>query len=218
MPLNVGQPRSIELINDVLRGDRSIVVVASRNPEVETPAPEDLYDVGVLGVIQRMIRVPDGTLRVLIQGAQRVRIERWVASEPYLVAEVVEAPDEVQQTPELIALMRNVQQTFSNIVQEVPYLPEELQIMVANLEDPSALTHLIGGALRLKTEEKQACPRCWRASLSWWRSARRSSCRSSPSSTRGSASTSCASSSRRSRRSWARPTRSRPRSTSCASS
>jgi ATP-dependent Lon protease len=156
MPLNVGQPRSIELINDVLRGDRSIVVVASRNPEIETPEPEDLYEVGVLGVIQRMIRVPDGTLRVLIQGAQRVRIERWASTEPYLVAEVVEAPDEVQQTPELIALMRNVQQTFSNIVQEVPYLPEELQIMVANIEDPSALTHLIGGALRLKTEEKQA--------------------------------------------------------------
>jgi ATP-dependent Lon protease len=156
IPLNVGQERSIELINDVLRGDRSIVVVASRKPEVESPGPEDLYDVGVLGAVARMIRVPDGTLRVLIQGAHRVRIERWVATEPYLVAEIVEAPDEVQQTPELIALMRNVQQTFSNIVQEVPYLPEELQIMVANLEDPSALTHLIGGALRLKAEEKQA--------------------------------------------------------------
>jgi ATP-dependent Lon protease len=156
IPLNVGQPRSIELINEVLRGDRSIVVVASRNPEVETPGPDDLYSVGVLGVVQRMIRVPDGTLRVLIQGAQRVRIEHWSATEPYLMAEIVEAPDEVQQTPELIALMRNVQQTFSNIVQEVPYLPEELQIMVANMDDPSALTHLIGGALRLKTEEKQA--------------------------------------------------------------
>jgi ATP-dependent Lon protease len=156
IPLNVGQPRSIELINDVLRGDRSIVVVASRNPEVEVPGPEDLYDVGVLGAVARMIRVPDGTLRVLIQGAQRVSIEQWVAREPYLVAEVIEAPDQVQQTPELVALMRNVQQTFTNIVQEVPYLPEELQIMVANVEDPSALAHLIGGALRLKTEEKQA--------------------------------------------------------------
>ena len=155
VPLNVGQPRSIELINDVLRGDRSIVMIASRNPEVETPSPDDLYSVGVLGVVQRMIRVPDGTLRVLIQGAQRVRVEQWVRREPYLVAEVAEAPDVVQQTPELVALMRNVQQTFTNIVEQVPYLPEELQIMVANVEDPSTLTHLIGGALRLKTEEKQ---------------------------------------------------------------
>jgi ATP-dependent Lon protease len=155
IPLNVGQERSIELVNDVLRGDRTIVMVASRSPEVETPTPEDLYEVGVLGVVARMIRVPDGTLRVLIQGGQRVRVVRWLATEPYLVAEIEEAPDVIKQTPELTALMRNVQQTFSNIVEEVPYLPEELQIMVANVDDPSGLTHLIAGALRLKTEEKQ---------------------------------------------------------------
>ncbi len=155
IPLNVGQERSIELINEVLRGDRMIAMIAGRNPEVETPSAEELYDVGVLGVVARMIRVPDGTLRVLIQGGQRVRIERWLATEPYLVAEVAEAPDVLEQTPELIALMRNVQQTFTDIVAQVPYLPEELQIMVANVEDPSALTHLIAGALRLRTEEKQ---------------------------------------------------------------
>jgi ATP-dependent Lon protease len=155
IPLNVGQPRSVELINDVLRGDRTIVMVASRNPEIESPTPEHLYEVGVLGVVQRMIRVPDGTLRVLIQGGQRVRVEQWLATEPYLVAEVADAPDEVQQTPELIALMRNVQQTFTNIVEQVPYLPEELQIMVANVEDPSTLANLISGALRLRTDEKQ---------------------------------------------------------------
>jgi ATP-dependent Lon protease len=155
IPLNVGQERSVELINDVLRGDRTLVMVASRNPEVETPSPEDLYTVGVLGVVARMIRVPDGTLRVLIQGSQRVRVEQWLAGEPYLVAQITEAPDVVEQSPELVALMRNVQQTFSNIVEGVPYLPEELQIMVANLDDPSALTNLIAGALRLGTDEKQ---------------------------------------------------------------
>jgi ATP-dependent Lon protease len=156
IPLNVGQERSIELINEVLRGDRSIVMVASREPGAETPSPDELYSVGVLGVVARMIRVPDGTLRVLIQGGQRVRIERWTATDPYLVAEVAEAPDVVNQSPELVALMRNVQQTFNDIVGQVPYLPEELQVMVANVEDPSVLTHLIAGALRLKTEEKQA--------------------------------------------------------------
>ncbi|MGZ4326596.1 MAG: endopeptidase La [Solirubrobacteraceae bacterium] len=156
IPLNVGQERSIELINDVLRGDRSIAMVASANPEAESPGPEDLYSVGVLGVVARMIRVPDGTLRVLIQGGQRVRIENWLQTEPYLVAEVADAPDVVDHTPELTALMRNVQQTFTDIVEQVPYLPEELQIMVANVDDPSVLAHLIAGALRLKTEEKQA--------------------------------------------------------------
>ena len=156
IPLNVGQQRSIELINDVLRGDRSIVMVASRNPEVEAPGPEDLYSVGVLGVVARMIRVPDGTLRVLIQGGQRVRIDAWLADDPYLVAQITELPDVLDQTPELVALMRNVQQTFTDIVEQVPYLPEELQVMVANVEDPSTLAHLIAGALRLKTDEKQA--------------------------------------------------------------
>jgi ATP-dependent Lon protease len=155
IPLNVGQERSIELINEALRGDRAIVMIAGRSPEVETPSPDGLYEVGVIGVVARMIRVPDGTLRVLIQGGQRVRVQRWLATEPYLVAEVEEAPDVIEQTPELLALMRNVQQTFTDIVAQVPYLPEELQIMVANVEDPSALTHLIAGALRLRTEEKQ---------------------------------------------------------------
>ena len=155
VPLNVGQPRSIDLINDVLSGDRTIAMVAIRAADVETPGPEDLYSVGVLGVVARMIRVPDGTIRVLVQGGQRIRIEGWQQTDPYLVAEVAQAPDIVTETPELVALMRNVQQTFSSIVEEVPYLPEELQVMVANVDDPSALSHLIASALRLKTEEKQ---------------------------------------------------------------
>ena len=155
IPLNVGQERSIELINEVLRGDRTIAMVASRTSDVESPAPEDLYSVGVLGVVARMVRVPDGTLRVLIQGGQRVRIENWVGTEPYLVADVAPAPDVVKQSTELTALMRNVQQTFTDIVEQVPYLPEELQVMVANVDDPSVLTHLIAGALRLPTDEKE---------------------------------------------------------------
>ncbi len=156
IPLNVGQPGSIELINEVLRGDRSIAMVASRHTEAEAPSPDDLYDVGVLGVVARMIRVPDGTLRVLIQGGPRIRIAGWVRTEPYLVAEIAEAPDVVEHTPELTALMRNVQHTFTDIIEQVPYLPEELQIMVANVDDPSVLAHLIAGALRIPTEEKQA--------------------------------------------------------------
>jgi ATP-dependent Lon protease len=156
VPLNVGQERSIALINDVLPGDRTVVMVAGRNPEIEAPGPAELYEVGVLGVVARMIRLPDGSLRVLIGGGQRVRIEDWVQTEPYLVATVAEAPDVVAQNAELVALMRNVQQTFTSIVGEVPYLPEELQVMVANVDDPSVLSHLIAGALRLPTAEKQA--------------------------------------------------------------
>ncbi|MEA2223395.1 MAG: ATP-dependent Lon protease, partial [Solirubrobacteraceae bacterium] len=85
-PLAIGQERSIELVNDVLAGNRMLVMVASREPEIEEPAPDQLYDVGVVGVIARMLKVPDGTLRVLVQGAQRVKIERWDSERPYLVA------------------------------------------------------------------------------------------------------------------------------------
>jgi ATP-dependent Lon protease len=155
-PLAIGQERSVQLVNDVLAGDRLLVMVASRNPELETPGPEDLYDVGVVGAVARMIKVPDGTLRILVQGAQRVRITDWVQREPYLVAKVEEVPDEVEESPELTALSRNVQGTFSRIVEQAPYLPEELQLAVANIDDPSTLSHLIAGSLRLPTEEKQS--------------------------------------------------------------
>jgi ATP-dependent Lon protease len=155
-PLAVGQERSIRLVNDALAGDRMLVMVASKDPSKEVPGPEDLYDVGVVGAIARMIKVPDGTLRILVQGGQRVHIDRWAQTEPYLVAEVSELRDELPDaTPELTALTRNVQETFSSIVNEVPYLPEELQLAVANIDDPSALSHLIAGSLRLPTEEKQ---------------------------------------------------------------
>ena len=154
-PLAVGQERSVRLVNDVLGGDRMLVMVASREPENESPGPEQLYDIGVLGTVARMLKVPDGTLRILVQSGPRVRLTGWDQEQPYLVAGVEEEPDIVREGPELTALVRNVQQTFSRIIEDVPYLPEELQLAVANLEDPSALAHLIAGALRIKAEEKQ---------------------------------------------------------------
>ncbi len=155
-PLAVGQERSIQLVNDALVGDRMLVMLGSKDPELETPGPDQLHTIGVAGVVARMLKVPDGSLRILVQGGQRVKIEDWIDGEPYLVARVSELPDVVDEGPELTALMRNVQQTFTHIIEEVPYLPEELQMAVANLDDPSALAHLIAGALRIKVEEKQA--------------------------------------------------------------
>ena len=155
-PLAIGQERSVQLVNDVLVGDRMLVMVASREPEEEAPGPEQLYDVGVAGMVARMLKVPDGSLRILVQGGHRVRVEEWLGTEPYLTARVSELPDVLEEGPEMTALMRNVQQTFSQIIEEVPYLPEELQMAVANLDDPSALSHLIAGALRIGSDERQA--------------------------------------------------------------
>jgi ATP-dependent Lon protease len=154
-PLAVGQERSIKLIDDVLAANRMLAMVASRDPEIEAPGPEDLYDVGVVGVVARMIKVPDGSLRVLVQGMQRIQLGDYVAEDPYLVARISEQPDVSEPTAELEALSRNVRGTFLEIVEQIPYLPEELQLAVANIEDPAALGHMIAGALRISTEEKQ---------------------------------------------------------------
>src|SRR3954466_13673446 len=154
-PLAVGQERSIKLVNDVLSGNRMLAMVASKDPELDTPGPDDLYGVGVAGTVARMMKVPDGTLRILVQGSERIRVVDYVSESPYLVARIEEMPDMVEESTELEALTRNVQSTFSEIIEAIPYLPEELQLAVANLDEPSALSHLISGALRISTEEKQ---------------------------------------------------------------
>jgi ATP-dependent Lon protease len=175
LPLAVGQARSVALVNDALGSNRLIAMVASREqPEDaspgrigepggraagmlarEEPQPDDLYRVGVVGTIARMMRAPDDTLRILVQGGTRVRLDEFLQTEPYLTASISELPDVVDESPELTALTRNVQQTFGEIVQQVPYLPEELQLALANLDDPIAISHLIAGSLRIDTAEKQ---------------------------------------------------------------
>ena len=129
-PLAVGQERSIQLVNDVLRRrPHARDGRARKDPELEAPGPDELYDVGVVGVVARMLKVPDGTLRILVQGGQRVRIERWTRRDAVpRRARSPSCPTSSSETPELTALMRNVQQTFSRIIEEVPYLPEELQM------------------------------------------------------------------------------------------
>ena len=155
-PLAVGQERSVKLVNDVLGGNRMLAMVASRDGEIENPGPDAALRRG---------RGRDG--RADDQGARRHAADpgarraargarrRSSRREPYLVAKVAELPDVVEPSPELEALYRNVQTTFSQIIEEVPYLPEELQMAVANLEDPAELAHMIAGALRIKTEESQ---------------------------------------------------------------
>jgi len=155
LPLAIGQERSMQLVDDVLAGNRMLVMVASTEPDAEQPEPDQLYGVGVVGVVARMMKVPDGTMRILVECGQRVELGDFVATAPYLVARITEAPDELVPSEELEGLRRNVQSTFSRIIEELPYLPEELQLAVANLDEPVELAHLIAGALRITTEEKQ---------------------------------------------------------------
>jgi ATP-dependent Lon protease len=154
-PLAIGQERSIELIDDVIAGDRLLALVTVKNEDADTPAWDDLYGVGTAAIVHKMIRIPDGTLRVLVQGLKRVAVTRPVSDDPYLVAELTELPDRVEESKELEALTRNVQTMFGRIVSLVPYIPEELQLAVTNVDDPSALCSLVASTLRLKTDERQ---------------------------------------------------------------
>jgi len=155
-PLAIGQERSVRLVDDVVAGDRMLALLTSKNAEQEAPGFDETYEIGTAAVIHKMIRVPDGTLRVVVQGLRRIRRVAEVQSEPYLVGEFVEVPDEVVESREVEALTRNVQALFARIIGLVPYLPEELQLAAANVEDGSALCHLVASTLRIKTEEKQA--------------------------------------------------------------
>src|SRR3954454_14943190 len=98
-PLAVGRPRSMKLINDVLSGERMLALVASKNPEAEDPSPDELHDVGVAGIVARMLKVPDGTIRILVQGTERFRLGDFVAEDPYLVARVEPLPDVLSPSP-----------------------------------------------------------------------------------------------------------------------
>ena len=118
------------------------------------PDWDDLFEVGTAAIVQKMIRVPDGTQRILVQGLKRLKLEQRVA-EPYLVGRFEPLPDVLRETRELQALTQNVRTLFARIIGLLPYLPEELAVAAANVEDPSALSHLVASTLRLKTEEKQ---------------------------------------------------------------
>src|SRR6266480_5309194 len=108
-PLAIGQERSVKLVDDVVAGERMLALVTVRDPGIDEPGWDDLHEVGTAAVVHKMIRVPDGTLRILVQGVGRVRLERRVQDDPYLVGEFVEEPDELEETREVEALTRNVQ-------------------------------------------------------------------------------------------------------------
>jgi ATP-dependent Lon protease len=154
-PLAVGQPRSVQLVDDVVTADRMLALVTARDTSVEQPGFGDLYEIGVAALIHKMVRAPDGTLRILVQGLERIRLVEQAGEEPYLIGRFEQVPDVVNESQELEALTRTVQSLFARVIGHVPYLPEELQLAAANVDEPSALANLVASTLRLDTEEKQ---------------------------------------------------------------
>ncbi|MGC9974635.1 MAG: LON peptidase substrate-binding domain-containing protein, partial [Gaiellaceae bacterium] len=156
MPLAVGQERSIKLVDDTVSGEGRMALIAAREEGVEEPSWDDIYSVGVEAVVSRMLKMPDGTLRLLVQGVRRVRLLDQVRDRPYLVGLFEEVADVADASDEIEALTRNVQSQFARVIQMEPYLPDELAIAVANIDDPGLLSYLVGSNLRrLTVTERQ---------------------------------------------------------------
>src|SRR5918992_1574016 len=133
----------------------SMTPLTVESPQVEEPGWDDVYRVGTAALVHKLVRVPDGTLRILVQGLARVRLVEPAQDDPYLVGAFELLPDVRHESKEVEALTRNVQGLFARVIGLVPYLPEELQLAAANVEDASALCSLVASTLRLKAEEKQ---------------------------------------------------------------
>ncbi|HXG04897.1 MAG TPA: endopeptidase La [Candidatus Binatia bacterium] len=155
VPLVVGQPRSVRLVDDVMRGNRLLALVAQREAGPEPAGPEDLYPVGTAGVIRQLARAPDGTLRLLVQGLERVRLLDWVSTEPYLVARVQPAPEPVADTTEVEALRRAIADVFRRLVEVSPDLPDELVTAAESLGDPRHLAYFVASVVSLDVAARQ---------------------------------------------------------------
>jgi ATP-dependent Lon protease len=156
LPLTVGRESSIHLIES-LGEEREIVVTAQLDPRLDSPKPTDMHDVGTLATVHKVVRMPNQSRFVFTEGVERVRLVRYVQTEPYMVAEVETLQDELpESTSSVEALVRNVIGQFQQIVSESPTLSDELRTIAANIEDPSRLVDFVASSLPfLTTEDKQ---------------------------------------------------------------
>ncbi|MBD3374152.1 endopeptidase La [candidate division KSB1 bacterium] len=154
-PLIVAREKSVQLINDVTSGSRILGLASQRDVEIEEPGLDDIYKIGTAAVVLRMLKFPDGSLRVLVQGMERIRIKSLIQTDPYLVGNVSVIEETISNSTQLEALKRNVSIQFQKIVSLVPQLPDELQVVVVNTVDPSKLADLIASNLNLSVTEKQ---------------------------------------------------------------
>ena len=156
VPLTIGQPRSIRLVDDVVAGERRLIgLLAARDPELETPGPPDLFEVGTVAMVHRLFRAPDGTIRLVVQGLSRFRVLEYVTEEPYLKARLEQVPETITEGTELEALARNAREQFEQIAEMVPSIPRELVTSVLSLEDPLQTVYTMANFQRMDLEDAQ---------------------------------------------------------------
>ena len=158
VPLTVGQPRSMKLVDDASLGQRIIGLVTSKNPELENPMPDDLYGVGTAAQVLRLIRAPDGTLRLLVQGIARFKVDEFTETEPYIKARVSLIPEKgvvEDDSLEVEATTRSVIEQFQRLSELVPSIPNELLSSALNVDDPRQLAYTIATFIRITVPDAQ---------------------------------------------------------------
>jgi ATP-dependent Lon protease len=154
-PLVIGRAKSLQLVDQAANTDRLVGLAAQARPDVEEPTPKDLNTVGTAATILKMLKFPDGSTRVLVQGTSRIKIESFIQEKPYLKARISPIPEMADTTVETQALLRSVSDIFGKIVGLSPHLPDELQVAVMNIDNPSRAADLIASNINLSTREKQ---------------------------------------------------------------
>src|SRR5713101_5618743 len=154
-PLGVGQERSTRLIDDVMRGDRLVVLVAQKSADIEQAGPDDIFTIGTASRIARMIRMPDGTIQIIVQGLERVAIGEFTQEKPYLIANVAPKPDKQEDDDETEAIKRNVVSYFQRLVTLVQNVPEGVAAATLNLEEPRQVVYVIATFVQMDLELRQ---------------------------------------------------------------
>jgi ATP-dependent Lon protease len=154
-PLLVESAQSIRLIDDVVAGDRFLGLVLQRRADVEDPSPEELWTHGCVGRVLKMLKFPDNTVRVLVEGLRRFEILNYETQEPYLRARIRELQDVSEESIEMTALARNTQRLFQDIINLSPALADQVKVAALNTDEPAKLSYLISANLNLNLEERQ---------------------------------------------------------------
>ena len=155
VPLFVGRQKSIAALEAAMEGDQQILLAAQRDAKTNDPEPDDIHKVGTIGSVVQLLRLPDGTVKVLVEGKHRAEIREYVDNEEYfaVVADTVEEP--LDEKAEIEALLRSINSTFEAYVRLNKKIPQEMVTTVASIEDPSRLADTIVSHLGIKLEDKQ---------------------------------------------------------------
>jgi ATP-dependent Lon protease len=156
MPLFVGREKSINALEDAMAKQTDIVLAAQKDAKTNNPDEKDIYAIGTVGTIIQLLRLPDGTVKVLVEGKRRVRIKSFVANEGHFVVNCEPIAEEVSNPTEASALVRSVKSTFETYVKLNKRIPPEILMRVSSIENPGELADIIVAQLNLKLEDKQA--------------------------------------------------------------